>query len=280
MKVIREKFVPSLIVSILLASLGLALRFIGVNSELSLIVAGAILILTFTITLITYRPIRRSVALGFAKAEIAENGEDKSFVSFRSQLSEAIGASSRVEIAKNSGVSGWFSSFDESEHEIVNKIKTAQEVRMITNWGQSDFSKGTRVYDALTTNQKSKVKVLLVSPKSKFVSSGWAANHRLEKEESTKWIGRIKESIKDIKYLRSHYNIDIEYRFYNFPVTWHLWIIDEKAYVTAWLEKTKNRSSTKVIELTKHNDEDKHLYDMFINFFERIWEEYSEADSS
>src|SRR5688572_12582690 len=104
MKVIREKLLPSIIASILLASLGLGLRFIGVSSEVSLIIAGAILILTFTVTLITYRPIRRMLALMFAKAEMADNGQDRKFLSFRSQLSEALGTSTQVEIAKSSGI--------------------------------------------------------------------------------------------------------------------------------------------------------------------------------
>jgi hypothetical protein len=75
-----------------------------------------------------------------------------------------------------------------------------------------------------------------------------------------------------------HHKVNIEYKLYDLPIVWHFWIIDEKAYITAWLERTKNVSSVKVFELHKEKEEEKHLYDMFFTFFERIWNEFSVED--
>ena len=62
MKNIKEK-IPSLIVSLVLATLGLGLKYLGLNDQQSIIAATTILILSFIISINVYRPIRQALII-------------------------------------------------------------------------------------------------------------------------------------------------------------------------------------------------------------------------
>ncbi len=270
MKTLKEK-IPSMIISLILASLGLGLKYLGVNEQQSVIAATMILIISFIIMINVYRPIRRALIIGFTKAELEENGSHQKFYDFRKKLTELAGVSSQSDIAQNAGLSGWHKSIEDAESEIIEYIKTAKSIRLLTNTGKSDLAKGSRYYNAIAKNKEGDIQVLMSATDSPFIGEKWAIQNGFERDQSKVWIKRVKDTFADLQYLQTHHKITLCARFYKLPFTWHLWIFDQSTvFVTSWIKQDKKPRVYKIVK-----NDDVTLFDMFIFYYERIWNEQS-----
>ena len=273
MKTIKEK-IPSMIISLILASLGLGLKYLGVSDEKSILAATIILIVSFIISIKIYRPIRRLIILNFTKAEVEENGTDNKFLEFKENLSGIMGNSLKSDIAQNAGISGWYPSPDDAQNEISEYIKRSKSIKLITNTGKSDLSKGSKHYDAISKNKNTSVKILMSSADSPYISEKWAIKNGFSKEQSKIWVKRTKETIAELKYLNEHHKINLSVQSYSLPFTWHLWIFDENTvFVTAWLPQGQSTQKVRLYKITKNTNTS--LFEMFDSYYERVWNEQS-----
>jgi len=273
MKLAREKLLPSLFISVLLSSVGLALGYFGLPSQTATAVAAIILLLTFIILLVIYRPLRRFIAVRFAAAEISENGNDTRVQKFRAQLAIVAGMPTQTGVAKGLGVAGLYSSLRECEPRLVELIKTARKIRILTNTGKIDIAHGTRFYDAISLSH-AEIQILLAAPDSPFISDDWALAHGFSKEQARVWVNRVKETQREVSHLHQHHHVNITARVYSLPFVWHIWIVDDAAFVTAWLSRSRNVESTRVAEFRQSGpNEPAGLFEMFAAYYDRIWNE-------
>lgn len=278
MKTIREKWIPSLIISLLLGSLGLGLIYLGINDKVSVIIATTIVLISLVVLLLVYRPLRRALALSLTRAELAEGGQEKKTTDFSHELAKALGNPAGKEDAVLSGVVRVHASYRDCEARVVELIKKAQTVRVLSNTGQTDIGKGTRFYDALTINQQARVEVLIAALDSPFISAEWAETHGFSPDKAKNWSARVLQSMDDSRQLKEYHHVDISLRGHVLPFVWHVWIIDQTAFVSAWLERTKNVDVAQVVELhAPPAGSAPNLFDMFSKYFDKVWGEQSQA---
>jgi hypothetical protein len=273
MKTVKEK-IPSLIISLILATLGFGLKYFGLSDQQSIIAATLILIISFIISINVYRPIRRAIIIGFTKAEVEEDGPNKNFHEFKEKITEIVGNSLQSDTAKNAGLSGWYQSIEDAESNLVEHIKNSKEIKLITNTGKSDLSKGSKYFKAISTNKNAGIKILISAADSPFISEKWATQNGFSKDHSKVWIKRVKDSISDLQYLQEYHKITLSVHSYKLPFIWHLWIFNEQTmFVTSWLPQSQNKQNIRMYKLIKTTDIS--LFDMFNSYFERVWNEQS-----
>lgn len=273
MKNIKEK-IPSLIVSLVLATLGLGLKYLGLNDQQSIIAATTILILSFIISINVYRPIRQALIISLTKAEMEENGTNLSFYKFKDRLKAVAGNSMQSDIANNAGIYGWYPSTNDAENSLIEYIKNSKEIKLLTNTGKSDLSKGSNYFKAISSNKSAYLKILIAAADSPFISEKWAIQNGFSKDQSKLWIKTVKDVYNDLHYLSDYHKISISARTYILPFVWHIWVFDEKTmFITSWVQQGKNKQSIRVYKLIRATDIS--LFDMFNSYIERMWNEQS-----
>ncbi len=272
MKTIKDK-IPSLIISVFVGLLSLGLQqYFGVDKEQSALIASLLGLLVLIITLRTYRKLRQKLSIILIKSEIEENGQGDNFLRFRNELGNILGNPS------NSDTLRWHESYRVAEKRLANLVPRSKSIKILSNNGKSDFGKGTRLYDAISQNKTAQIKILIAHPDSPFVSPEWAIQNGYSKQQSRIWIEKIKIGIADIERLKSYHHIDISVRGYKLPFTWHLWIFEDLriAFVSAWLDRSRNFETIRVYEISSSDSNANMLFEMFDNYFERIWHEHAE----
>jgi hypothetical protein len=275
-KFIREKILPSIFVSLILGSLGLALAAVGVPTNVSLTVAALILVVSLVVLIAIYRPLRRYIAVQFVAAEVGENGSSPLVKSFREKIARLAGSPLQGDVLQTTGILGWYGSFRECEPRLVSCLTRARSVRLLTNTGKSDIGKGTRFYDVLASNSTVELRVLMSSRSSPFISEQWALQNGYSADQAKTWQRRARETEEDLRHLQSHHHISIKVRSHNLPFIWRVWIVDGTAFVTAWMKRTRNSDAMFVLELHKSTSDHPTLFEMFVTYFDRIWTEQSD----
>lgn len=269
-----KKAITSLLLSLLLGVLIFGIRFFGVDEQISTIIATVVVIVSLIFFLLIYRAVFRKITLGFLKDEL--KATDEKAKQFKAAVSKLIPGQDIPPKAEASEIVKIYPSFSDCEAKIIEELKKAQVVKLFTNVGRSDFSKGNKYYDAIVQNRHGEFRFLIADKRSPFISESWAVKHNFTKQDAHTWLERIQLVIDEITHIKNRYHINIEVKGHRHPFVWHYWIIDDSAYVSAFIKKTRAYYTVRVYEL-KHLDPNQgsSLYEFFDAFFNRIWEEQS-----
>jgi hypothetical protein len=272
MKETIKKTISSLLLSLILGLIVFGVRYFGVNDQVSTIIATIVIIFSLVFFLTIYRPLLRKISFGFLKDELKATDEKaKQFKTAVSKLISAPESTPKTEIPDMAKV---YASFSECEAKMVEELKTARVVKLFTGVGRNDFSKGNKIYDAIIQNPYGDFRFLIADTKSPFVSEAWALKNNLTKEEARTWNERIQAVVNEASYIKNRYHINIKIKGHRYPFVWHFWIIDDRAYVSAFLKRTRAYFTVKVYELNRLDPKQGDcLFEMFDAFFNRIWGE-------
>lgn len=278
METVRKEIVPSLVTIILLAILGYVLRRSGIATEPIELLSALALLVLLVLLIRFHRPVRRSLAIRAAEAELKRDGHDQQVRKFRHMLARLVEAPDESKLSEASGLMGWYSTFSDCRTRLEFLLTQATAVRLLTYIGRSDIGKGTIFYEAIARNRNASVRVLLCSEHSPYVSPDFAALIGHEETQALRWKRRILETQDDIRGLRQHHRIDITMKTHDIPFIWRLWFIDDILFVTAMLYyRGRENLKVPVYEIQRSADQQqKRLFEMFEKHFEREWDRGSD----
>jgi hypothetical protein len=274
-----KKGLPSLLLSLLLGIIAFGIGNLGVDEKISTLIATIVVIVSLVVFLVIYRTLLRKITISFLKDELKTT--DEKGTKFKHTIKDMVAPNEVTQKADFPDIVKIYSSFSECENKIIEDIKNAHTVKLFTNIGRDDLTKGNKFYDALIQNsQHAEFQYLIADVKSHFVSEGWAVKQNNTKDEAFErsriWVERINQVVSDAKLIKTRYHVNIKIKGHRYPFLWHFWIIDDRAYISAFLKPTRNYFTVQVYELKRlTNNPDNGLFEMFNTFFDRVWEEQS-----
>lgn len=291
---VRREIIPALVALLLLGIVRYGLQRLGFATWSSELISAALLLILLILLLRFYRPVRRRFVLWGAEAELKQDGFDQQAEELKATLARLIAAPNGSELSQASGLMGWYPNFDACRPRLESLLTEATSVRLLTYMGISDIGKGTVFYEAISRNDalklpvqddslppddsKARVRVLLCSRESPYVSPQFAAKIGHEEEKAEHWRKRIDMTEESIKNLKRSHHVEIERRSHNLPFVWRLWFVDDVLFVTAMLY-ARGRENIKVPVYEIHRSADpkqQRLFEMFERYFDREWDRANE----
>ena len=175
-------------------------------------------------------------------------------------------------MAAHTGINEVFSNLESCKEDMRAEFQTAKDIRMLLQVGRREYGDGEPSFFWLPSQSKvlpdNRIRVLRASEDSPFLSDARAKSRGTS---PLRWREDIRRLHSELELLRSIHGSRIEELTHSEPFLWRIFILDDTAYVSAYLHPRDNDRLAAVYKLKKGGDS---LYAVFDKYFEYLWWKY------
>ncbi|MCX6031863.1 MAG: hypothetical protein NT169_21500 [Chloroflexi bacterium] len=193
-------------------------------------------------------------------------------------------------MGERTGIIEVYKNLEACKEDLQADFKKARQISFLLQIGRREFGDSEASYFQPPAMEKrepeTKIRILRASPDSPFLSEARAeatiryrteARYDSAKARYNRWQEDIRRLKKEIELLKSDHQIIIEDREHKEPYLWRIFLFDDIAYVSAYLDLHDTDKITAVYKFRKGENS---LYTVFKRYFEYLWNKYDPNGNS
>ena len=179
---------------------------------------------------------------------------------------------------EETGIIEVFNNLESCKATMQQDLAKADNIRLLLQIGRRELGDSEASFFFLLLKEKklpnTKIRILRASKESPFLSEERAKSRG---NNIKRWLTDLRRLTNEIDYLREC-GIDIQEREHSEPFLWRIFLLDQTAYISAYLHQRDNDQKSVVYKLTKSNK--KSLYSVFDKYFEYLWAKNDPIDNN